>query len=115
MHAIRVDAFGSPEALRLVELPLPKPQEGEMLARHSAIGVNFVDTQHRAGTPYSDGLRMRLGVKAPTPNAIANCSRIWRRWAGGTLICWAAMIFTVPATRSLSAARCAWKNRAPLH
>lgn len=64
MRAMRVDQFGGPEVLRPVELPEPVPGPGEVLVRHSAIGVNFVDTQHRAGTPYPVALPLIPGVEA---------------------------------------------------
>lgn len=64
MRAIRVDAFGGPEVLRPVEVPEPVPGPGEVLVRHSAIGVNFVDTQHRAGTPYAVKLPLIPGIEA---------------------------------------------------
>jgi len=64
MRAIRVDAFGAPDVLQVVELPTPEPQEGEALVRHTAIGVNFVDTQHRAGAPYSMILPFIPGTEA---------------------------------------------------
>ena len=46
---IRFHETGGPEVLKLetVELPLPGP--GEARVRHSAIGVNFIDTYHRTG------------------------------------------------------------------
>jgi NADPH:quinone reductase len=64
MRAIRVDAFGGPEVLRIVELPMPEPRAGEVLVRHTAIGVNFVDTQHRAGAPYPIALPLIPGTEA---------------------------------------------------
>jgi len=64
MRAIRVDAFGGPDVLQVVELPTPEPQEGEALVCHTAIGVNFVDTQHRAGAPYSMVLPFIPGTEA---------------------------------------------------
>jgi NADPH:quinone reductase len=64
VRAIRIDQFGGPEVLHIVELPTPEPHEGEVLVRHSAIGVNFVDTQHRAGTPYSMPLPLIPGLEA---------------------------------------------------
>lgn len=64
MRAIRVDAFGGPEVLHVVELPTPEPGAGEVLVRHTAIGVNFVDTQHRAGAPYSMALPFIPGTEA---------------------------------------------------
>jgi NADPH:quinone reductase len=64
MRAIRVDTFGGPEVLRPVEVPVPAPRPGEVRVRHSAIGVNFVDTQHRAGTPYAVALPLIPGIEA---------------------------------------------------
>jgi NADPH2:quinone reductase len=49
MRAIRIEAYGGPEALRLAELPEPEPAAGEVVARVEAIGVNFIDTYHRSG------------------------------------------------------------------
>lgn len=64
MRAMRVEEFGGPEALRLVEVPTPEPGPGEALVVHRAIGVNFVDTQHRAGTPFPIGLPLVPGIEA---------------------------------------------------
>src|SRR6516165_1081561 len=62
MKAIRVNAFGEPEVLRLEDMPTPKPGTGEMLVRIHATGVNPVETYVRAGTyarlpelPYTPG------------------------------------------------------------
>ena len=64
MRAIRVDEFGGPHVLRLVDVPDPVPGPGQVLVRHRAIGVNFVDTQHRAGTPFPIGLPLIPGIEA---------------------------------------------------
>jgi len=64
MRAIRVDEFGGPDVLRPVDVPDPVPGPGEVLVRHRAIGVNFVDTQHRAGTPFPIGLPLIPGIEA---------------------------------------------------
>jgi NADPH2:quinone reductase len=62
MKAIRVNAFGEPEVLRLEDMPTPKPGPGEVLVRIHATGVNPVETYIRAGTyarlpelPYTPG------------------------------------------------------------
>jgi NADPH2:quinone reductase len=49
MKAIRVEQPGGAEALQLVEVPDPKPREGEALVRIEAAGVNFIDVYHRSG------------------------------------------------------------------
>jgi len=48
-RAIRFYEVGGPEVLRWEEFPLADPGPGEVLLRHTAIGVNFIDTYHRSG------------------------------------------------------------------
>jgi len=42
MKAIRVEEFGEPEVMKLVEVPPPQPGPGQALVRMHAIGVNPV-------------------------------------------------------------------------
>jgi NADPH2:quinone reductase len=60
MKAIRVEAFGGPEVLHLVELPEPEPGPGEIVVRSQAAGVNYIDTYHRSGL-YKNPLPLVLG------------------------------------------------------
>jgi len=48
-HAIRLHQHGGPEQLRWEEIDVPAPQAGEVLLRHEAIGLNYIDTYHRSG------------------------------------------------------------------
>jgi NADPH:quinone reductase-like Zn-dependent oxidoreductase len=57
MKALRVDAPGGPEALRIVELPDPVPAPGELTLEVKAAGVNHLDVWVRRGLP---GLRYPL-------------------------------------------------------
>ena len=50
MKAIRVEEFGGPEVMKLVEVPQPRPEAGQVLVRMHAAGVNPVETYIRAGT-----------------------------------------------------------------
>src|SRR5450432_4555509 len=50
MKAIRVEQFGEPEVMKLVEVPQPQPGPGQVLVRMHAVGVNPVETYIRAGT-----------------------------------------------------------------
>lgn len=49
MKAIRFAKTGGPEVLELQEIELPAPGPGQVRVRHTAIGVNFIDTYHRSG------------------------------------------------------------------
>lgn len=49
MRAIRFETTGGPEVLAAAEVPMPVPGPGEALVRHTAIGVNFIDTYMRSG------------------------------------------------------------------
>ncbi|HEY5411455.1 MAG TPA: alcohol dehydrogenase catalytic domain-containing protein, partial [Caulobacteraceae bacterium] len=49
MLAIQITKTGGPEVLEAVELPRPEPGPGEVLIRHQAIGLNFIDTYMRSG------------------------------------------------------------------
>ncbi len=62
-HAIRIKEFGGPEVLEFVEVELPEPGPGEARIRHTAIGLNFIDTYHRTGL-YPLELPSGLGSEA---------------------------------------------------
>ena len=47
--AIRLHQTGGPEALQWEEAEVAEPGEGQARVRHTAIGVNFIDTYHRSG------------------------------------------------------------------
>ena len=49
MKAIQVARVGAPEALTLVELPVPDPKPNEALVQIKAAGVNFIDVYFREG------------------------------------------------------------------
>ena len=60
MKAIQVQKLGGPEALTLVDLPVPKPKANEAVVKIAAIGVNFIDIYFREGRypaplPFVDG------------------------------------------------------------
>jgi NADPH2:quinone reductase len=49
MRAIRFEKTGGPEVLERVEVETPTPGPGQVLIRHEAVGINFIDTYHRTG------------------------------------------------------------------
>jgi NADPH2:quinone reductase len=56
MKAIQVKQPGGPDAMELVELPVPEPKANEAVVKLAASGVNFIDVYFREGR-----------YKAPTP------------------------------------------------
>ena len=49
MKAIRIHAFGGPEAYRYEEVPDPAPGAGQALVAIEAVGVNFIEVYQRTG------------------------------------------------------------------
>lgn len=63
MRAIRFEKTGGPEVLDLVEIDKPEPKLGQVLIRHEAIGINFIETYFRSGL-YPMRLPAGLGGEA---------------------------------------------------
>ena len=61
-RAIQITAFGGPEQMQLVELPLGDPGPGQIRIRHHACGLNFIDVYQRTGL-YPNALPMTLGME----------------------------------------------------
>ena len=47
--AIRIHEAGGPEVLRWEDVEVGDPGAGEIRVKHSAVGLNFIDTYHRSG------------------------------------------------------------------
>ncbi|MEQ8399022.1 quinone oxidoreductase [Thalassobaculum sp.] len=61
VKAIRFHKPGGPEVMRLEDVDLAAPAAGEVQVRHTAIGLNYIDTYHRSGLyplPMPHGLGM---------------------------------------------------------
>ena len=63
-RAIVIGQPGGPEVLRLAELDVPLPGPGQVVVRHTAIGVNFIDVQHRTGRYPLPAYPAPLGLEA---------------------------------------------------
>ena len=61
--AIRFYETGGPDVLRLEDVPVGEPGEGEVRVRHHAVGLNFADTYFRQGY-YPVPLPNGMGVEA---------------------------------------------------
>ncbi|KAJ3683192.1 hypothetical protein LUZ60_013419 [Juncus effusus] len=61
VKAIRVHSTGGPEVMKLEEVEIGEPKEGEIRVKNKAIGVNFIDVYFRTGLyetalPYTPGM-----------------------------------------------------------
>lgn len=63
MKAVRVEQFGGLDALKVEDVPLPEPGEGEARVKTEAIGVNFLDIYQRIGR-YQGSVPFILGQEA---------------------------------------------------
>ncbi|MHB1217058.1 MAG: quinone oxidoreductase family protein [Alphaproteobacteria bacterium] len=61
VKAIRIHKAGGPEVLIWDEVALDKPGAGQILVRHGAVGLNYIDVYHRTGlypVTYPSGIGM---------------------------------------------------------
>ncbi|RKQ68628.1 quinone oxidoreductase family protein [Oceanibaculum indicum] len=61
VQAIRIQQPGGPEAMQWQEVDLPAPGPGQARVRHTAVGLNYIDTYHRSGLyalPLPSGIGM---------------------------------------------------------
>ncbi len=63
MLAIQLSRTGGPEVLEAVEVEVPSPAAGQILVRHAAVGLNYIDTYHRSGL-YPLKLPSGIGLEA---------------------------------------------------
>ena len=63
VKAIRIHETGGPDVLRLETVDLAPPRPGEVTVRHTAIGLNYIDTYFRSGL-YPAPLPCGLGLEA---------------------------------------------------
>jgi NADPH2:quinone reductase len=61
--AIRIHQPGGPEVMTLEDVPTPEPGPGEVLVRHAAIGLNFVDVYFRSGLYKAPNLPFTPGME----------------------------------------------------
>ena len=62
--AIRIHAHGGPDQMLWEEVKVGKPGTGQVLLRHSAVGLNFIDVYHRTGLYPLPALPGSLGMEA---------------------------------------------------
>jgi len=73
MKAIKIEKNGGPEVMKIEEITLGKPGNDEVLIKHVAIGLNYIDNYHRSGLyplklPTGIGLEASGIIKEVGPN-----------------------------------------------
>jgi NADPH2:quinone reductase len=88
--AFRFSEPGGPEVLSFEDVDVPAPGDGEARVRHTAVGLNYIDTYHRTGLypvplPSGIGLEAAGVVEAVGPGVddLAEGDRV--AYAGGPL------------------------------
>lgn len=71
-HAMRIHAHGGPEVLQWETVDVPPPGPGEVLLKHTAVGLNFIDVYERTGLypsklPFGPGREAAGVVEAVGP------------------------------------------------
>jgi NADPH2:quinone reductase len=61
-RAVQIAAYGGPEVMQIVDLPVGEPGPGEVRIRHQACGLNFIDVYQRTGL-YPNPLPLTLGME----------------------------------------------------
>ncbi|HEX9954712.1 MAG TPA: quinone oxidoreductase [Allosphingosinicella sp.] len=62
-YAFTLTRTGGPEVLEAEHIDIPQPGDGQVLVRHEAVGLNFIETYHRSGL-YPVPLPSGLGTEA---------------------------------------------------
>ncbi len=76
MKAIQIRETGGPGVMKLIDTDVPKPAAGQVRVRHTAIGLNYIDTYHRSGlypVPLPSGIGLEAaGVVEEVGEGVAN-------------------------------------------
>jgi len=62
VKAIRIEQNGGPEEMRLVDVELPELGEFDVLVRHEAVGLNYIDVYFRTGL-YPQEMPGKIGME----------------------------------------------------
>lgn len=97
-----ITAHGGPEVIAWVDVDLPPPTAGEVRMRHTAVGLNFIDTYHRRGI-YPVALPSGLGLEAAgVIEAIGEGVTDWK--VGDRVCCFGPTLGAYATARNIDAA-----------
>jgi NADPH2:quinone reductase len=61
--AIRIHSHGGPEVMRWEDVPTPEPGPHEVLVKHAAVGLNFIDVYIRTGLYKAPNMPITPGME----------------------------------------------------
>ena len=62
-RVVRIARTGGPEVLEVAEVDVPAPGAGEVVLRQTAVGLNYIDINHRRGSYTLPSLPMVIGME----------------------------------------------------
>lgn len=101
-RSAQIKAVGAPDVIQWIDVDLPSPGPGEVRIRHSAVGLNFIDTYHRRGI-YPVALPSGLGLEAAgVVEALGEGVTDWR--IGDRVCCFGPQLGAYATARNIDAA-----------
>jgi len=85
-RVVTIEKTGSPEVLQVKNIKLEKPGPEEVLIKHKAIGLNYIDTYHRSGL-YP--LQLPSGIGAEASGIIKEIGSQVKNFTVGDRVCYA--------------------------
>jgi NADPH:quinone reductase-like Zn-dependent oxidoreductase len=68
MKAMVYKEYGTPRNLEYLDLPKPRPMDGEVLIKLKAASLNWIDWHFLSGTPFM--VRLMAGLTEPKNNIL---------------------------------------------
>lgn len=101
--SIQIAKTGGPSVMKLKTIDLPKPKKGEVTVRHTAIGFNFIDINHRTGR-YP--LELPTGIGSEAAGVIEAVGRGVTDLKVGQRVVYIGAVGTYSEAQNVSAAIC---------
>ncbi|MGA0603663.1 quinone oxidoreductase family protein [Caulobacter sp. KR2-114] len=102
MLAVQAREAGGPEVLDVVDIPEPEPKPGQVVVRHEAVGLNFIDTYQRSGL-YPVKFPLVLGQEAA--GVVSAVGEGVTRFKAGDRIAYAGTTGAYAEAQAVNAAR----------
>jgi NADPH2:quinone reductase len=103
VKAIRIDKAGPPSVMKWTTVEVPAPAGGEVTVRHTAVGFNFIDCNHRSGR-YP--LEMPAGIGSEAAGVIEAVGRGVRDLKVGQRVVYIGKVGTYSEAQNVPADLC---------